>query len=287
MSKYMRNQFSYFGIKKPVLVAVEKEWIRDACKDRTTWDHSLIRALWTQPQREYKYVAMDLLLHMKAQVRTEDLSLIEYMIDTESWWDTVDLIASHFLGALVQKHPEIKDTHIRKWGSCPSNKILAEDTKKRSSKLGAATANASNEDGSADEPVQEGGVSMWLRRSAIISQLKLKTKTDELLLAECIQANMHTQEFFLNKAIGWALREYSKTNQQFVKDMLKLHNRSLHSLSIREASKYLTKTVSTPTLPFKEKKPRVKRSIDLEPSNTSIKMPTRQSKRLRPGDNDL
>jgi 3-methyladenine DNA glycosylase AlkD len=207
MTKYMRGQFPYFGIKSPVRTEIGKEWIRETSKDLENWDHDLVRALWTRPEREFKYVAMDLLLYMKGKIRVEDLDLIEYMIDTESWWDTVDLIASHFLGTLVQRYPHIKESHIRKWG------VQTDPTP-----------------------------SMWLKRSAILSQLKLKKHTDELLLAECIEANMNTDEFFLNKAIGWILREYSKTNQQFVKNFLKLHENSLSSLSVREASKYLTKS---------------------------------------------
>lgn len=78
---------------------------------------------------------------------------------------------------------------------------------------------------------------MWLRRSAIIFQLHLKEKTDKALLAEAIESSLGSKEFFINKAIGWALREYSKTDAQWVRDFIASHE--LAPLSVREASKYI------------------------------------------------
>jgi 3-methyladenine DNA glycosylase AlkD len=78
---------------------------------------------------------------------------------------------------------------------------------------------------------------MWLRRSSIIFQLHLKDKTDTALLAEAIEKNLGSREFFINKAIGWALREYSKTDPEWVRAFINSHE--LAPLSIREASKYV------------------------------------------------
>ena len=80
---------------------------------------------------------------------------------------------------------------------------------------------------------------IWLRRVAIDHQLLFKNKTDTLLLAEIITNNFGTKEFFINKAIGWSLRDYSKTNPQWVKDFIQKHSSQMAPLSIREGSKYL------------------------------------------------
>jgi 3-methyladenine DNA glycosylase AlkD len=78
---------------------------------------------------------------------------------------------------------------------------------------------------------------MWLRRSSIIFQLHLKKDTDTMLLAEAIEKNLGSKEFFINKAIGWALREYSKTDPEWVRAFISSHE--LAPLSVKEASKYI------------------------------------------------
>lgn len=82
---------------------------------------------------------------------------------------------------------------------------------------------------------------IWLRRAAIIHQLPRKDKTNEPLLEQIIVNNLDQEEFFIAKAIGWSLREYSKTNQSWVEDFLLKHGEKMKPLSVREASKYLTK----------------------------------------------
>lgn len=81
---------------------------------------------------------------------------------------------------------------------------------------------------------------IWLRRVAIIHQLGRKTHTDTALLEQILLTNLGSQEFFINKAIGWALRDYSKTDAQWVKTFLNTHQEQLAPLSLREASKYLS-----------------------------------------------
>lgn len=80
---------------------------------------------------------------------------------------------------------------------------------------------------------------IWLRRTSIIHQLGMKEETDTELLATCIQNNFNTQEFFINKAIGWALRDYAKVNEAWVRAFLMAHRSQLAPLSWREASKHL------------------------------------------------
>lgn len=81
------------------------------------------------------------------------------------------------------------------------------------------------------------GENLWLRRMSIIFQLHLKERTNTAFLAEAIESNSGSKEFFINKGIGWALREYSKANAEWVREFIKTHK--LVPLSVREASKYI------------------------------------------------
>ena len=80
---------------------------------------------------------------------------------------------------------------------------------------------------------------IWIKRTAILHQLGLKEKTDTILLAKILVNNFNSNEFFVNKAIGWALREYSKTNHIWVQEFINKYQSEMHSLSIKEASKYI------------------------------------------------
>ena len=199
MSKYMRNKFPFLGIPSPKRTEITKEWIKNESMPKLYIDEPLIRGLWALDEREYQYIALDILIKNKKACKPEHINLCEYLLTTNCWWDTIDGLASHFLGELVLQYPEIIDTHIKQWTHEHDN--------------------------------------MWIRRSTIIYQLKYKQNTNTNILEETILANHQTDEFFLNKAIGWSLREYSKTNKQFVKEFLITHQ--LHKLSVREASKYL------------------------------------------------
>lgn len=80
---------------------------------------------------------------------------------------------------------------------------------------------------------------IWIRRSAILHQLAFKNLTNSKLLAEIIVNNLHDNEFFIQKAIGWALREYAKTNEAWVKEFISKNQENMSKLSIREATKNL------------------------------------------------
>ncbi|CAM6001172.1 unnamed protein product [Sphagnum balticum] len=204
MSKYMKNNFKFIGIQKPERDALHKEWLREVIKSSNAnqiVDYELVNALWLQEEREFQYLAIIILGETCHHLKLEDISLVETLITQKSWWDTVDGLASKVLGGLIRRFPSLADSHIRPWARG------ARDTQ-------YTTA-------------------MWLRRSSIISQLKFKNDTDTQLLTEVIRENCGTQEFFLNKAIGWALREYSKSNPQWVSDFVA--NNTLHKLSVREA----------------------------------------------------
>lgn len=118
---------------------------------------------------------------------------MEWLISTKSWWDTVDAIAPKPVGKIAASYPEVIEETLDGWA------------------------------------VHE---NMWLRRAAILFQLKYKEKTDDALLYRYILKNADSKEFFIQKAIGWALREYSKTNPASVKEFIENHK--LAPLSVRE-----------------------------------------------------
>lgn len=202
MAKYMKNNFLYLGIPKSEMRSLQQNWIKYN-STTPTMKYELIKQLWIQPHREYQYVAIDLLFKQQSKLNLDDIAFVEYLILNKPWWDTVDMLATNFLGSLLLANPTLATSHIRPWAHCRGENTL------------------------------------WLRRSAIISQLKFKRNTDLGLLEEVILANCNTKEFFLNKAIGWSLREYSKTDGKWVRNFVKKY--PLHPLSIREALKFLKK----------------------------------------------
>ena len=99
----MKGKFVYHGVTAPERKTIQKDWFAKVKSSKI--DHwEIIDALWDKEQREYQYVAVDLLKRVpKKSIQIEDLSALEHLITTKSWWDTVDLIASNFLGALLAK----------------------------------------------------------------------------------------------------------------------------------------------------------------------------------------
>jgi len=197
MAAYMKDNFPFLGIKKPDRSQLQKEYLKVLSKlPRIDWD--FVMFLWDLPEREFQYLAMDYLVLMKKHFQSEDMDQLMQMITNKSWWDTVDLIASHLVGTICISFPDLIDSYILTW--------------------------AENDN-------------IWLRRTAILFQLKYKNSTDFELLGRIVLKNDRSKEFFINKAIGWALREYSKTNREWVKSFIDTH--TLTPLSVREASKYL------------------------------------------------
>jgi 3-methyladenine DNA glycosylase AlkD len=165
-------------------------------KNHRSIDWQLVEELWDLKEREFQYVAIEYLILTKKYLVPEDLIHIQKIILQKPWWDTVDLMASHLLGFLILHFPEVKAELV--------------------------TWNSSNH--------------LWLQRSVILSQLKCKQKTDLVFLEEVIIQNLHSKEFFINKAIGWMLRELAKTHESIVKSWLSRH--SFAPLTVREASKH-------------------------------------------------
>lgn len=160
-------------------------------------DWNFIFKCYDLPEREFQYLAISYMDAVKKQFTVKDMDKIERVITTKSWWDSVDSI-SHIVGHICLKYKDAREKYVEKW-------IYSEN--------------------------------IWLKRVSILFQLKYKEKTDTEFLAKAILNNSETNEFFVDKAIGWALREYSKTNKKWVSDFI--NNHKLSKLSIREGSKYI------------------------------------------------
>ncbi len=198
MSKYMKNHFSFFGIKSPERRALANEFLKENGMLKQPFDRSFVKELWNLPERELQIVAIDYCVKNVKQMERDDIYLLRDMITQKSWWDTVDAIASNLVGPLCLKYEDLQNEFIEAW--------------------------------STDEH-------LWLRRTSIIYQLGYKAKTDEQALYTYIKRNADSKEFFIQKAIGWALRQYSKTNPESVRQFIETHE--LAKLSVREGSKYI------------------------------------------------
>lgn len=197
MTDYMKGQFLFLGIRTPLRKTLQKEFLRGIDK-KDDLNKVMVLQLWSYEQREFQYFAIDYLIKEKKKLKKEHMDFVQTLIMTKPWWDTVDLLASHIVGELCSKYPELVETHMIPWS-------MSSD--------------------------------LWLRRTALLYQLKYKEKVDQEVLTQIIENNIKDQDFFIRKAIGWILREYSKNNKEWVKHFIETHE--LSPLSKKEASKYL------------------------------------------------
>jgi 3-methyladenine DNA glycosylase AlkD len=200
MSRYMKNRFTYFGIKKPKRAVIQKQWFSIIPEDFTR-EHKreLVLELWQKEQREFHYVAMDFMAKWKdKELVSEDSEFIEFLLTNHSWWDSVDALASNYLGRYLRLFPIQRETVIKSWRKSENR---------------------------------------WLRRSCLIFQLRYKSQTNFELLKSLILEFKHEKEFFIQKAIGWSLREYAKTNPVSVRNFVE--ESGIQGLAKREALKHI------------------------------------------------
>lgn len=202
MKAYMKNKFDFFGIRSPDLVEIFKTYLAPYPKITKAEMIAFVKDCWQAPEREMQMCAMKVLVKHKKQWDNDYFQLFEYMIQYKSWWDSVDFIAVNLVGVYLKSKPTEIETSVKRW-------MKSEN--------------------------------MWLMRTAILFQLKYKTATDEALLFGLCEKLKDSKEFFIRKAIGWALREYSKTKPQQV--VCFVEETALHSFSKREALKWLNRTV--------------------------------------------
>jgi 3-methyladenine DNA glycosylase AlkD len=199
MENYMKNNFSFLGIKTEQRRAIFKSNYEQNKPEVKSNFRAIAWELFQMKEREFHQTAIDLLLkEFKKKYVLEDIQLIEKLIITNSWWDSVDTIAKYILGGYLLQFPSETLKVIERF------------------------SNSEN---------------MWLNRSAILFQLSYKEKTNfEILKSEC-EKHKDSNEFFIQKAIGWALRDYSRFNPKGVEAYVNSTN--LKPLSRREALRLL------------------------------------------------
>lgn len=197
---YMRNQFPFLGIATPARRQIVRSTVSDFGVPKAPL--ACAEALWRMDEREYQYAACDLLTTKRvlAGLTSDDVPRLERLVLQKSWWDTVDVLAPTIIGELLRPFPELVQSHAKR--------MIASEN-------------------------------IWLQRSAILLQLKYRDATDFDLLAECILLRASSEEFFVRKAAGWALRQYAYTAPDHVLAFVESHRHELSALTIREALKHI------------------------------------------------
>lgn len=198
MKKYMKDLFDFYGIKSPIRKELYKTHKQNFGLIPSDQKDEIVKWCWNSPQREWQYFAMDFLGREAKKADEKMIELYEFMILNKSWWDTIDFIAANLVGIYFQIYPDQIPAMTKKWMSSGN---------------------------------------MWLQRTCILFQLKYRKNTDTVLLESFIDPLKESKEFFIRKAIGWSLREYSKTNPDYVKEFVKTNQ--LSNLSHREALKWM------------------------------------------------
>lgn len=201
MKQYMRNKFDFIGVMSVPRKEMFIAWKKELPTNmgrEERWE--LIYELWEKEEREYQYVAMDWLNSWKmTDIFENDAEHLKFLISNKSWWDTVDLLSSNVLGKYGQKFPTNMLNVIEEWSEEKS---------------------------------------FWLHRATIIFQLRYKKNTDLKILSTQINRFQLNKEFFIQKAIGWSLREFAKTDSKWVINFVEKNG--ISGLAKREALKHLS-----------------------------------------------
>jgi 3-methyladenine DNA glycosylase AlkD len=203
MQAYMKSEMPYLGVALPAVRVVTKAAVRAHPPDSVCHLGATAAALWRGAiYREHRYASVELTRQPIADGALELLVLYEEMIVTGAWWDHVDAVAPR-LGQLLFAHPDSLRPVLLAWSRVPDR---------------------------------------WLRRVSIIAQVGAKARTDVDLLAAVIDANAAEGDFFIRKSIGWALRDYARSDPEWVRGFVEARVGVLSSLSQREATKHLMGT---------------------------------------------
>ncbi len=207
MQAYMKSAMPFRGVAAPALRAVCREAIAaHPLPDRAAWKAAVLELYDAAGYREERYAALAVAADRRYRAYRDPacLEMYRHLVVTGGWWDLVDTIATHHVGDVLGRfRPEVTPL-LRTW---------AEDD------------------------------DLWLRRTAVLAQLKHKEQTDTDLLRDVLEANLegsrHGREFFVRKAVGWALREYARTDPDWVREFVHEHADQISGLSRREALKHL------------------------------------------------
>ncbi len=195
MRRYMREQFDFYGVKALIRREISSAIFAHHTPADATELEAMVRELWQQPFREVQYAACDFLYQNRNLLSARHLNFLRHLLITRSWWDTVDPLATRSLGDLNLRFPQVRSS-MEKWIRDPN---------------------------------------LWIRRSALLYQLKFKDLTDWERLKQFCETSAKEEDFFIRKAIGWALREYAKTNAPEVKRFVA--SGEFSALTVREALK--------------------------------------------------
>lgn len=197
MRAYMKDVAPFLGLTTPVRRALSRTVVAGTARPDEADCVAVALRCWQLPEREYHYFAVDYLRRHVGRCSSAFLPVARQLVTTVSWWDTVDLIAAHVVGALVAADPGLK-RDMDAW-------IVDDD--------------------------------LWVARTALLHQLRYKERTDtERLFTYCLRQSGHP-DFFVRKAIGWCLREYAKTDPEAVRAFLARERGRFAPLSVREALK--------------------------------------------------
>ena len=199
MSAYMKNRFPFLGINSPM----RRQLAQIVLSGLPRPDHrdlaDFARLCWERPEREYQYAAIDQLRKGSRRLPVSFLGELRWMIVTKPWWDSCDPLSGTVAGGIVRRFPE----------------------------------SASVMEGWICDPI------LWLRRAALLHQLKWKESCDQDRLFRFCVLTMEEKDFFIRKAIGWALRQHARVAPDDVTHFLMEHRPRLSGLSFREAAKHL------------------------------------------------
>ncbi|HEV2484864.1 MAG TPA: DNA alkylation repair protein [Terracidiphilus sp.] len=205
MQAYMKSAMPYHGVPTPLLRKLCKAIFADVQYATASHWQAQVLEIWRNARfREERYAAIGLAGHKRFHSfqTPAAVKMYEEMIVTGAWWDYVDSIASHRIGQILRDYPAPMRRKMLTWSKSPD---------------------------------------MWKRRTSIICQLGFKAETDLDLLYACIEPSLDSKEFFLQKAIGWALRQHAWTDAAEVRKYVERNRACLSALSIREALKNMGK----------------------------------------------
>ena len=203
MKQYMRNQFDFYGLKAPLRRSLQRSVLQAHPIQQPDELQQIALALYEKDEREYHYAAVDLLYVKRKLLDGQVVPLLSQLITTKSWWDTVDGLAAKVVGHVFRAYPRLQTEVVSNW--------------RQSSDI-------------------------WLRRSCLLHQLHYKSETNLSLLTSLIKEQATSEEFFIQKAIGWALRQYSYTDAAFVRSFVE--ETPLSALSRKEALKALDRSLA-------------------------------------------
>lgn len=203
MRAYMKEKFEFYGLSAGDRRILTKDLIKESRTLSVDHRFELAESLWQEPYRECHYTAMDVLSTVESKIDHTYLQRVEELITTHSWWDTVDWLASHLVGQICREYRAEGELYLMEW-------LNSDD--------------------------------IWLNRTCLIHQLFYKEAANFEKLKDYIFALEHKNEFFIQKVIGWALRQYSKSNAYEVEEYIRDHP-AMSNLARREGLKHINKMI--------------------------------------------